>query len=378
MDSTPYTNGAELCIQRHVPPLPFGGVYGPRPRANAPVWQDGEPPDDRVAFALDNPPIETLPPSGEDEHTFTITGAKTLRRFGIDDGGAHVLTGYVDRDEAQVYLAKVYDGVYYPLEDRDTGRDCMLLADYDYAVEARAYDSMHDTEAVVGKLVPVYYGAWTFCLDTSQPGRRRWVRMLLLELVHGETMLAKILGATEHDVVQYPLLPPERFRLGVLKNLFEAEISIWWDAEVLHSDLEPRNVLVRDDGTVVIIDFNQAFIYRFIHYEHHPKHQEGGPQLPPSPIERYWPFAPGEGSLAETEEDGNAWASWVPQSWLENQDLAAEWLLETWKGASPSKYRPLSKYFLNYPDHAERGQKVLAALEQLGRTPASTPPLNKN
>ncbi|KAG7293834.1 hypothetical protein NEMBOFW57_003892 [Staphylotrichum longicolle] len=311
------------------------------------------------------------------EHTFTITGTKTLRRFGIDEGGAQVLTGYVDRDEAQVYLAKVYDGVYYPLEDWHTGRDCMLLADYDYAVEAWAYETMQGVETVGKKLIPTCYGGWTFSLPTNQPGRHRWVRMLLLELIHAESMFAKILRATENDAVQYSLLPPEQFRLRVLKSLFEAVISIWWDAEVLHDDLESRNVLVRDDGTVVIVDFNQAFIYRYIDHQQHPKYFEDEPQLPPSPIQRYWPFVLGGSGLTSTEDSGSTWANWIPQSWLGNQDLAAEWLLKTWEDSPPGRYRPLEEEFLNHPSHAQRGKKVLAALERLGRKPASMPPLNR-
>ncbi|KAK4042975.1 hypothetical protein C8A01DRAFT_44045 [Parachaetomium inaequale] len=316
--AAPYEIGAELHIRRHVPPRPFGGANDPRPRPVAPVWQDGAAPDQ--------------------ERTFTITGTKTLRRFGVDGGGAHVVTGYADRDKAAVYLAKIYDG-----------------------------ETMQPVQTVGGKLVPRYFGAWTFSLATKQPGRRRWVRMLLLQLVHGETMLDKILRATRNGGIQYPLLPPEKFRLCVLKNLFEAEIAIWWDAEVLHSDQEPRNVIIRDDGSVVVLDFNQALVYRFA--EQHPKHRPGASRLAPSPIERYWPFAPGGTTLADTEDSENPWASWIPHDWPQNQDLAAEWLLETWKDASPSKYRPLSDYFLNHPAHVQRGRKVLATLEMLGRKP---------
>jgi hypothetical protein len=66
----------------------------------------------------------------------------------------------------------------------------------------------------------------------------------------------------------------------------------------------------------------------------------------------------------------NPWGNWIPKSWLKNPELAAEWLLETWKDASPTKYRPLSDRLLNHPAHAQRGRKVLAMLEKLGRKPA--------
>jgi hypothetical protein len=371
---TPYEPGVVLRIHHHVPPLPFGGGYGPLPRDAASVWQNGLPCDrvvsDRVAFALDNPPIETKPPGGE-EHTFTITGTKTLRQFSVKSGGAHVVTGYFDRNRTTVYVAKIYDGVYYTIGDIDPERDCMLLADQDYALESWAYETMQTVEGVAHKLVPTCFDCWTFSLATNQPGRRRWVRMLLLELVQGETMLAKMLRATKSDVVQYPLLPPEQFRLRVLKNVFEAETSIWWDAEVLHSDTEPRNIIVRDDGTVVLIDFNQAIVFRFSGRKH-PKYFEGAPKLPPSPLQRFWPFAPYPSIIADPAHHGNPWGHWIPKSWLKNKELAAEWMLQTWKGDLGKKYRTLPDDFLNHEAHTERSSKVLAMFEELGRKPADS------
>lgn len=190
--------------------------------------------------------------------------------------------------------------------------------------------------------------------------------MLLLELVHGETVLDKIRKATKDDAVQYSLLPDEDTRLRVLRDTFEAEISILWNAEVLHEDLSPRNVMVQPDGSVVIIDFNQAVVDPF-YYRPHPKYDEGAYPPPGSPIWRHWPFSPGVGTFADP---WNPWASWVPQSWLEDRELAAEWLLETWGNSTPGKYAPLSDYFLNHSAHAERSKKIQAALEKLGRKPA--------
>ncbi len=370
--STRYTAGVKLHIQLHIPPWPFGNCHAPPPRAPVPVPRGDSYWDivtvDRVAFALDNPPVETEPPSDPENFTFTITGTKTTRRFGYsydddqDHGGPHVVTGYLDSDDEFVYVAKIYDGVDFPLVNGDDW-DCMLLADRDYSIEAWAYTAMYQTPTVGGKIVPTHYGAWTFPLETDQPGRRRWVRMLLLELIPGETMLAKIKRATAQDgSIQYSLLPPEEFRLRVLKNVLEAESSIFWDAELLHGDLEARNVMVKDDGSVVIINFNQAFMFKYGGREgDHPK-RRGDPTLPESPIDRFW-----RRSLGMPE-----WDRWIPESWLNNKDLITEWFLETWAGAdSLGKYRPLSDSFLNDLTHKERSRKVLAALEKLGRKPAT-------
>ncbi|KAK4124609.1 hypothetical protein N657DRAFT_572214 [Parathielavia appendiculata] len=364
--STPYREGVELRIQHHVPPKPFGSGHGPCPRAKVAISQR-QMYHDRVDFALDHPPLETEPPSRE-EHTFTITGTKTLRRPGLDPGGAQVVSGYFDGDKEVVCLAKIYDGVYYPLQDEDglwLEWDCMTLADVDYAIETWAYGTMQPVEGVGAMLVPEYHGAWTFSLDTDQPGIRRWVRMLLLELVPGETIFDKIPKAKENKAVQYYLLPDEETRLRVLKNTFEAYISIWWDAEVLHRDLAPRNVMVKPDGSIVLIDFDRATVFPF-YYRPHQKYKDGAPPVPHSPIEQFWPFSPGWSIVTNR----GSWADWFPQSWLMNREFVAEWLLETWGSPPPGKYAPLSKYFLDHPAHAKRSRKLQAALEKLGRKPA--------
>ncbi|KAH6623517.1 hypothetical protein F5144DRAFT_606010 [Chaetomium tenue] len=159
--STPYHKGAQFRIRPHVPPEPFGGAYGPNPRPKVSVWPENVPVE-RVAFALQYPPLETAPPPSVTEHSFTITGTKTLRRVGIDQGGTHVVIGYLDQDKAVQYVAKIYDGLSYPFEDRDVGWDFMTLADSDYAVEAWAYKTMQPVPNVAGKIVPEYHGAWTF------------------------------------------------------------------------------------------------------------------------------------------------------------------------------------------------------------------------
>lgn len=272
-------------------------------------------------------------------------------------------------------------GVDYPWEASYVGGDCMLDADYDYALEAAAYETMQAVEGVGKKLVPEYFGGWTFPLDTGDKNRpQRWVRIILLEFVEGETMLDIMLRARHGDKLHYSLLPSEDFRLRVLKNMFEAQISIWWDAEVKHEDLEPRNVIVKGDGSVVIVDFNQAEVYKLFDNDldsssnsqlrAHPKYWDDEPALPLSPIEWNWPVTPVGRFLTEPWEHDNPLADWIPKQWLQDADLAAEWLLETWESTLSKKYRPLSDDFLNHSGHEERTPKVRAMLERLGRKPA--------
>ncbi|KAK4099346.1 hypothetical protein N658DRAFT_430121 [Parathielavia hyrcaniae] len=372
--SAPYQEGVELRIQRHVPPTPFGSGYRFCPRPDSGLdWAAVRYGVDRVAFALDNPPLETEPPDQE-KHTFTITGSKTVRRFDPDsddsgNGGAHVVTGYFDRDEEVVCLAKIFDGVYYPLLV-EGGCDCMMLADAEYAKEAWAYGTIQPVEGVGRKLVPEYYGAWTFPVATDRPGHPRWVRMLLFQLVPGETVLDKICKATKNGVVQRSLLPDEQTRLRVIKHTMEADLSIFWNAEVRHGDLTPRNAMVQPDGSVVLIDFNQAEVYPF-YYQPHPKYDEVPSLRFFSPIEKYWPLDPWGSGTFDVATPGNPWESWAPEAW-KNPDVTAEWLLETWGSPAPGSLEsaPLSDYFLNHRAHAKRNKKIQAALERLGRKPA--------
>jgi hypothetical protein len=64
-----------------------------------------------------------------------------------------VVTGYLAGDEVAVYVAKIYDGVHYALDD-DDGMDCMLLADCHYAVAYWAYRMMQAVERRLADQIP--------------------------------------------------------------------------------------------------------------------------------------------------------------------------------------------------------------------------------
>lgn len=94
-------------------------------------------------------------------------------------------------------------------------------------------------------------------------------------------------GSGEMD---YARLPSEESRLRALQNILEAQLTIWWEAAILHNDVEPRNIMVKPDSRIVIIDFNQATIYDFIRYNlKHPK-RINTDSLPLTPIEWHWPL----------------------------------------------------------------------------------------
>jgi len=86
----------------------------------------------------------------------------------------------------------------------------MTLADADYATEARAYETIQAIKGMGRKLVPEYYGAWSFSVPTNRADHLRGGRMILLQLVPGKTVLAKIENAKEHA----PRCPASKFVFG--------------------------------------------------------------------------------------------------------------------------------------------------------------------
>ena len=353
----PYGVGTILRIREHLPPKPFTGGNGPSPRRNFDwhVWREENENKiwwemDRVKFALDYPPIETDPPS-KLERTLTITGSKTRRT----SGGAHVLTCFLDGQPVE-YVAKIYDGAHYPMDPNERGHDCMTAADLDYSLEALAYSIIQPV--IGGTVVPAYSGSWTFALDTNQPGQQRWVCMILIELVQGECMLDIILRA-DNGNVDYALLPRENFRTRVLQNMIDAESMISWEVGISHNDIEPRNVIVKPDGSVVIVDFNQA---ETNNYKQHAMKQKYNPTgKPPSPIPRYW---------SNIGNGKGRWRGWMPERWLEDEELGNEWLILTYQNVP--KYMPPSQYFLDKSCHEGQSRKILDLLEELGRKPAGS------
>jgi hypothetical protein len=157
--------------------------------------------------------------------------------------------------------------------------------------------------------------------------------------------------------VHYSRLPPEEFRLRVLQNIFEAEITIPWETGVTNHDVHPRNIMVKPDGSVVLIDFNRADI-------DFPK-KDGSTPLPPSPIVWEWPYPPGPGIFRRH------WSEWLPKGWHENRALAAEWLIETYRNTTRFSHPP--QWWLDSDSHKDEGVplKVLRLLESIGRKPAS-------
>jgi hypothetical protein len=296
---------------------------------------------DRLDFALSNPPLETAPSQQAKSRVLTIL-RKLDHRHDAGKGGSHVVSCYLDSDESHHYVAKIYDGIDYPLTDY-RGFDCMYLADQDYSCEAAAYQNI--PLSLQGSIVPRYFGSWTATVETGLSScPYRCVRLILLEHVDGECMLDIIMrakGITNPNYpvevydtipVQYQLLPPETARLNVLASITEANITLF-EAGILHNDVTPRNVLIScSPKRVVFIDFNRSIIFKLFENGRKLLKLRDPDALPISPIERYW-----NSCFYEFGE-------WIPKTWLEDDYGANKWLCTRW-GRS-TKFRPPSEDFL--------------------------------
>lgn len=338
--SLPYAPGKQLTIRAHTPPTPFSKRYNNAYDIREPV-RDLPDNIDRIAFALENPPIETWPPQTAKSRRLTIL-KKIDHRPVSRVGGPHVVICYLDSDKSQRYVAKIYDGVDYPIKDSNDF-DCMYLADKDYSCEATAYQNI--PLSLQGSIVPHYFGSWTFSVKTGLahcPDRP--VRMILIEHINGECMLDMILRAKgvaptnkpaelfEDIPIDYQLLPPETERLNIMARVIEAEVALF-HAGIVQGDLASRNVLIeRSSNRVILIDFNCSVVLKYTNYDRYNKNDPNA--LPISPIERFW------GSAGLVDE----FVGWVPESWLMDYYEKRMWLYNRWIGST--KFAPPSKRFL--------------------------------
>lgn len=336
-------------------------------------------------YVIANPPLDTIAPaSAKAQAPRKLTIVQRISHKPKEDGGGpFVVSCYLDTDQSTQYVAKIFDGFEYELAEwGEDGRDCMYLADMHYSCEAAAYESI--PARFQGSVVPRYFGSWTFCVPIGLTGRHRWVRMILIEYIHGECMLDMVLharGATPNNPrpeiwrregtppLDYRLLPPEKERLEVLARVVEADMMIWWYGGVQHGDVAPRNIMISRAGPsnavtrVALIDFNHAYVLHRCDRGRERAADLGLEKgLPISPIEHYWT----SGKFAY----GNDYSHWIPESWAVADEeyavthlLSRKWLINRWR-ASP-KFQPPSEDFLNWQCHEMMGEPYQQLVKEL-------------
>jgi serine/threonine protein kinase len=158
------------------------------------------------------------------------------------------------------YVAKIYDPVFYPFEDRelpDTRVDVAAVADSEYSIEAAAYSELEGSP-VQGSIMPEYYGSWTLNVITVIQNEQitRQVRMILIEYVPGVRML---------DINPEDLTPEAREY--IMTKVIEADYDLR-RAGVRHDDLSPRNIVLSEtpdsiepELRVTLVDFGCSTVF---------------------------------------------------------------------------------------------------------------------
>ncbi|KAF5026742.1 hypothetical protein F66182_1161 [Fusarium sp. NRRL 66182] len=308
----PYRLGLSLAIRAHIPPPPFGFAYfkeaAPRPLAN---WTDLDG-KTQSEWCLEHPPVDT--PSHPDT---TIRHLHMLEELACRDGrGAQVLRCSIsDGNDDRVYVAKIYDPLYYAyVESID---DVTWKADRDYSCEAAAYEDLKKA-AVDGSLAPKYYGSWTLNMDyPARPQATRPVRMILMEWIPDSVTMQHLLDRG------IPARISPQHRLDILAKAMEvfSEMEFYG---VKHEDFAPRNVLLvgpeiesRMPG-VMLFDFNMSAVFS------RPtcKRRREKSKLPISPQYLFWGECPIE------------FYDWVPKSHRSRRPMFLGWLKSRWEHAT--------------------------------------------
>jgi TolB-like protein/Flp pilus assembly protein TadD len=134
-------------------------------------------------------------------------------------------------------------GVVYEARDRELGRSVAFKA-------IRPTPSAGRDERLVGEAEIAARLSHPNIVTLHDVGRCGSGAYLILELLHGETLAARLRGG--------PLAEGEAVRIAteIARGLAHAHAQ-----GVVHRDLTPRNVFICDDGQVKVLDFGLAHVF---------------------------------------------------------------------------------------------------------------------
>ncbi|KAH7019784.1 hypothetical protein EDB80DRAFT_601269, partial [Ilyonectria destructans] len=302
----PYHRGLDLSIRRHVPPPPFGvGYIQGQERQESPPQPIREV--TQSEWCLQHPPADAAPHPDTTSHNLHI-----LDEIACGDGrGSQVVRCWLDQED-QVYVAKIYDPLYYSYTDAGTPVDVTWLADLHYSRESAAYEDLKEAK-VDGQLVPNYHGSWTFDLALLD-SETRPVRMILIGWIQGVDMYSLV------QKEQVTSFPPQQ-RLDILARAMEIETKLAFYG-VHHRDFSPRNIMLvgpfeTQVPQVFLIDLNHSVVTS----RPNSKYPKPTTTRPVSPHLRQWGGC------------GNEFLCWVPQPHRSRPRVFKGWLKSTWENS---------------------------------------------
>ncbi|KAH7013882.1 hypothetical protein EDB80DRAFT_711002 [Ilyonectria destructans] len=288
----PYRRGLDLSIRRHSPPPPIREVT-------------------QSEWCVLYPPADSSSPHPDP----TLHKLRILDELVCKDGrGSQIVRCCLDDDESQVYVAKIYDALYYSFTYSSTPVDVTWRADMDYRCEAAAYEDLQKAE-VDGVLVPKYYGSWTFDVPLFGSDIVRPVRMVLMEWIQGVTMYSLV------EEGQATRIPPQQ-RLNILAGAMDVYCKLSFHG-VNHRDFAPRNIVLvgsnieNDLPRILLIDLNRTVATN--------RPNSISPSFiterPPNPITCLWGTC------------DNEFLSWVPQPHRSKPSVFKGWMKTTWENS---------------------------------------------
>ncbi|KAM0435887.1 hypothetical protein ACHAPT_002779 [Fusarium lateritium] len=310
---------AGLClpIHRHVPPRPFGRYYV-KGNERQPAGEELLKGIPQSHWCLQQPPTETSPHADLATATLHI-----IDGIACEDGrGAQIIKCYLDQDEEQIYVAKIYDPLYYAYRDRDRGTpvDVTWMADKDYSREAAAYEELKRSR-VDGLFAPKYHGSWTFDMALpTEPETARSVRLILMEWIEGVSMWSLM-----EPEKKKRRIPPQQ-RLDMLAEAMEVEAKVNFYG-VKHGDFAPRNIMLvgsdleKRPPKVKLVDFNKSVVYD----EPNCRYTRSSTHLPIHPQHRHWGSCNPEFVNCVPEPQRSrplAFKGWLKQRWDGSEEFA--------------------------------------------------------
>lgn len=280
---------------------------------------------------LANPPPRTPPHPCQTTHSLRIAS-----QIACGDGrGAQVITCHFEGQEADLFVAKIYDPLYYKWSDFEI----TYLADRQYSCEAAAFERLHSVKKDVDKMrqpgvrevlersIPSYHGCWTW-ETTLLDGQHRDVRMILMSHVPYPSLSSIIERGVAGKI-------PAESRMQLLARAFE--IYCWLEFfGVRQNDFAPRNIMVSpDQEQAVLLDFSHSIV-KGLPNSRWMAHVESTPNLPRSPIELF------------RASCGNNMGDWIPNE-LQAKDAQYRWFMKQWGNSegfapvSPEVMRRLDK-----------------------------------